>query len=95
MSFIRSVVVGLILVFSLAFSAIVFRPAQVRVMDALNSSISNALAGDSTALSTIWGTVDTVNGIYWTIPILGIILIALWVYMNAQRKEYVTAGVYG
>ena len=95
MSLIASVVVGLIMVFTLALTAVAFRPAYVRMMDAVNSTVSTQIAGDSTALNSIWATVDTANGVYWAIPILGILLIALWVYMNAQRKEYVTAGVYG
>ena len=88
MSLIASVVVGLIMVFTLALTAVAFRPAYVRMMDAVNSTVSTQIAGDSTALNSIWATVDTANGVYWAIPILGILLIALWVYMNANGASH-------
>jgi hypothetical protein len=83
------------LIFGFAFSAIAFRPAYVSVMTSVNSSFSNAVAGDTTALRSMWATVNTAEGMYWTVPILGILLILLWIYMSAQKKEYVSAGLYG
>lgn len=79
----------------MGFTAIMFRPVQVRVMDIMNTTASPLLANDTTALNSFMDTINVSNGVYWTIPIMGIIFIALWLYSYSQRKEYVTAGVYG
>lgn len=87
-----AVVFGFAMMFVVAMTAITLRPAYVVVTDSLNTTVHEI---NQTLASTVWDNWHaTTNYLWWLIPSLGIIVILMYIWMNAQQKEYVT-GVYG
>lgn len=88
----NAVILGFVLTASISITAVTFRPAYVKTMDVMNSTIySQSLGVTGTGEWDTWYTVT--DYLYWIIPAAMIIGIWLMVWVNAQQKEYVTAGV--
>jgi len=88
-----AMVTGFIMILTLSITAIALRPAYIISTDALNTTFHETV--NSTKGETVWSNIYNVtNYLWWILPSAVIIGVFIYVWVNAQQKEYVTGVRY-
>lgn len=85
-----AIIVGMVIITVVATAFVLIRPVWGRFQDGFDSVITDL---NSTTLSTDWAnTTNTVNGLWWLLPICLAGLVIWWIWMTTQERDYVTVG---
>lgn len=88
-----AIIIGVVTMTVIGTTAVIARPAWMSIRSSFNTTIYEDV--NATNVSNLWAdTRDTVDYLYWLVPGAFITLLVVWLWMNAQEKEYVTVGGY-